>query len=75
MLGVCFWIVRIIILFDYKIHLVLFLVILVNVIFKGRSNQVVLFINCAGMFFKRCSEICGVNHGFMSVAADSFHSG
>lgn len=34
----------------------------------GRLNQVNLFIKRGGLFFGQCSEICGVNHGFMPIA-------
>lgn len=34
----------------------------------GRLNQVNLFIKRFGYFFGQCSEICGVNHGFMPIA-------
>ena len=34
----------------------------------GRLNQVGLFIKRAGLFYGQCSEICGVNHGFMPIA-------
>lgn len=34
----------------------------------GRLNQVNLFIKRSGLFFGQCSEICGVNHGFMPIA-------
>jgi cytochrome c oxidase subunit 2 len=34
----------------------------------GRLNQVNLFIKRCGLFFGQCSEICGVNHGFMPIA-------
>ena len=34
----------------------------------GRLNQVNLFIKRIGVFFGQCSEICGVNHGFMPIA-------
>lgn len=34
----------------------------------GRLNQVNLYIKRAGLFFGQCSEICGVNHGFMPIA-------
>jgi len=34
----------------------------------GRLNQVNLFLKRFGMFFGQCSEICGVNHGFMPIA-------
>jgi cytochrome c oxidase subunit 2 len=33
----------------------------------GRLNQIVLFIKREGSFFGQCSEICGVNHGFMPI--------
>lgn len=34
----------------------------------GRLNQINLFIKRIGVFFGQCSEICGVNHGFMPIA-------
>jgi cytochrome c oxidase subunit 2 len=34
----------------------------------GRLNQTYLYIKRVGVFFGQCSEICGVNHGFMPVA-------
>ena len=33
----------------------------------GRLNQVCNFINRPGTFYGQCSEICGVNHGFMPI--------
>ena len=33
----------------------------------GRLNQASLFINRYGTFYGQCSEICGVNHGFMPI--------
>jgi cytochrome c oxidase subunit 2 len=33
----------------------------------GRINQVELRANRCGIFFGQCSEICGVNHGFMPI--------
>lgn len=33
----------------------------------GRLNQVSLFIERAGYFYGQCSELCGVNHGFMPI--------
>jgi len=33
----------------------------------GRLNQANLFIKRFGIFFGQCSEICGVNHGFMPI--------
>jgi heme/copper-type cytochrome/quinol oxidase subunit 2 len=35
----------------------------------GRPNKVNLFIKRVGVFFGQCSEICGVNHGFMPIVA------
>jgi len=37
----------------------------------GRLSQVSLFIKRTGMFFGQCSEICGVNHGFMPIAIEA----
>jgi cytochrome c oxidase subunit 2 len=37
----------------------------------GRLNQANLFIKRFGVFFGQCSEICGVNHGFMPVSVVS----
>jgi cytochrome c oxidase subunit 2 len=34
----------------------------------GRLNQGNLFIKRFGLFYGQCSEICGVNHGFMPIA-------
>jgi cytochrome c oxidase subunit 2 len=33
----------------------------------GRLNQVNIFLKRVGIFFGQCSEICGVNHGFMPI--------
>lgn len=33
----------------------------------GRLNQTSLFIERAGYYYGQCSEICGVNHGFMPI--------
>ena len=33
----------------------------------GRINQVFLYIKREGTFYGQCSEICGVNHGFMPI--------
>ena len=35
----------------------------------GRLNQVNMFLKRVGIFFGQCSEICGVNHGFMPIVA------
>lgn len=37
----------------------------------GRLNQVNLFIKREGVFYGQCSEICGVNHGFMPIVVQS----
>lgn len=34
----------------------------------GRLNQVSLYIKREGVFYGQCSELCGVNHGFMPIA-------
>jgi len=36
----------------------------------GRLNQTSLFIKRAGTFYGQCSEICGVNHGFMPIVVE-----
>jgi len=33
----------------------------------GRLNQVSAFIKREGVFYGQCSELCGVNHGFMPI--------
>jgi cytochrome c oxidase subunit 2 len=33
----------------------------------GRLNQVSLYIKRSGYFYGQCSEICGINHGFMPI--------
>jgi len=33
----------------------------------GRINQIGLFIKRIGVFYGQCSELCGVNHGFMPI--------
>jgi cytochrome c oxidase subunit 2 len=33
----------------------------------GRLNQVSIFIKRQGIYYGQCSEICGVNHGFMPI--------
>jgi len=34
----------------------------------GRLNQVGIYINRTGNFYGQCSELCGVNHGFMPIS-------
>lgn len=33
----------------------------------GRLNQALIYIKRDGIYFGQCSEICGVNHGFMPI--------
>lgn len=40
----------------------------------GRLNQTSVFIKRASVFYGQCSEICGVNHGFMPIAVKSIDS-
>lgn len=37
----------------------------------GRLNQVALYIKRDGFFYGQCSELCGVNHGFMPINVQS----
>ena len=37
----------------------------------GRLNQASLFIQRQGVFSGQCSEICGINHGFMPIAVEA----
>ena len=37
----------------------------------GRLNQTSIFINREGTFYGQCSEICGINHGFMPIVVTS----
>jgi cytochrome c oxidase subunit 2 len=34
----------------------------------GRLNQLALYARREGVFYGQCSELCGVNHGFMPIA-------
>lgn len=34
----------------------------------GRLNEIGLYINRQGLFYGQCSELCGVNHGFMPIS-------
>jgi heme/copper-type cytochrome/quinol oxidase subunit 2 len=38
----------------------------------GRLNQTSLFIRRDGFYYGQCSEICGVNHGFMPIGIVSY---
>lgn len=37
----------------------------------GRLNEYFVAINYLGFFYGQCSEICGVNHGFMPIKVES----
>nr|AGH24453.1 cytochrome c oxidase subunit 2 [Reclinomonas americana ATCC 50284] len=37
----------------------------------GRLNQASVFIKREGVFYGQCSEICGVNHGFMPIVIEA----
>jgi cytochrome c oxidase subunit 2 len=36
----------------------------------GRLNQTSIFIKRPGVFYGQCSEICGINHGFMPIVVN-----
>lgn len=40
----------------------------------GRLNQIGMFIKRSGYFYGQCSEICGINHGFMPISIRAVHS-
>jgi len=37
----------------------------------GRLNQTEIYIRRPGVFYGQCSELCGVNHGFMPIAVEA----
>nr|YP_009774154.1 cytochrome c oxidase subunit 2 [Caulacanthus okamurae]QIZ74771.1 cytochrome c oxidase subunit 2 [Caulacanthus okamurae] len=37
----------------------------------GRLNQTSLFIKRQGIYYGQCSEICGINHGFMPIVVEA----
>ena len=37
----------------------------------GRLSQASLFIKREGVYYGQCSEICGVNHGFMPICVEA----
>jgi len=37
----------------------------------GRLNQVQLFIKYNGLYYGQCSELCGINHGFMPITVQA----
>lgn len=36
----------------------------------GRLNQVLFMVKTTGVFYGQCSELCGVNHGFMPIVIE-----
>lgn len=40
----------------------------------GRLNEVSLYIKRVGTYYGQCSEICGINHGFMPIAVRALSS-
>jgi heme/copper-type cytochrome/quinol oxidase subunit 2 len=40
----------------------------------GRLNSVFIVINRPGVYYGQCSEICGVNHGFMPIVIEGVES-
>nr|YP_010620192.1 cytochrome c oxidase subunit 2 [Dipterosiphonia australica]WAX04228.1 cytochrome c oxidase subunit 2 [Dipterosiphonia australica] len=39
----------------------------------GRLNQASLFIKREGLYYGQCSEICGINHGFMPIVIEAIN--
>jgi heme/copper-type cytochrome/quinol oxidase subunit 2 len=37
----------------------------------GRLNQTSFFAQREGVFYGQCSELCGVNHGFMPIVVEA----
>lgn len=37
----------------------------------GRLNQTSMYVKREGVFFGQCSEICGINHGFMPIVIEA----
>lgn len=40
----------------------------------GRLNQVIMRIKRLGIYYGQCSEICGINHGFMPIVVRAYDS-
>lgn len=40
----------------------------------GRSSIVYIYIETPGIYYGQCSELCGVNHGFMPIEVHGVHS-
>jgi heme/copper-type cytochrome/quinol oxidase subunit 2 len=41
----------------------------------GRLNQVALWLKRSGIYYGQCSEICGINHGFMPIVIEAVNKG
>jgi heme/copper-type cytochrome/quinol oxidase subunit 2 len=41
----------------------------------GRLNQVAINILREGVYYGQCSELCGINHGFMPIVIEAVHPG
>jgi cytochrome c oxidase subunit 2 len=39
----------------------------------GRLNQLSLFVKRPGVYYGQCSEICGINHGFMPIVIQTVY--
>jgi len=39
----------------------------------GRINEFVSYVNKPGVYYGQCSEICGVNHGFMPICVEALN--
>lgn len=37
----------------------------------GRLNQLSFFVQREGLYYGQCSELCGVNHGFMPIVVEA----
>ena len=37
----------------------------------GRLNQILIYILKEGVYFGQCSELCGINHGYMPIVLDA----
>jgi cytochrome c oxidase subunit 2 len=37
----------------------------------GRLNQTSIYVKREGTYFGQCSELCGINHGFMPIVVEA----
>jgi len=37
----------------------------------GRLNQIIIKIERLGVYYGQCSELCGINHGFMPIVIET----